>query len=89
MVNKKKAHMLGLMYGMLASAMEPSYPLMSDYDPIKFPKEKPVPKGAKTYWFNEQGEFSTDHMLKTDCVFKCVAINDKSAIKKFKRWKTQ
>jgi hypothetical protein len=47
-------------------------------------KPKPVPKGCKEYFFNQDGEFSTTKMLKSECVFKCVAINDKTAIEKFK-----
>ena len=84
--------MLGLVYGMLESATNFQEELYNDpnYDPInptiKLLKEKPAPKGAKQYFFNSQGEFSTEQMLKEECVFKCVAINDKSAIKKFQKW---
>lgn len=50
------------------------------------PKEsdKPIPKGCKEYFFNHLGEF----LNKNDGIyaFKCVAINDKSAIKKFEKW---
>lgn len=38
--------------------------------------KKPIPKGCKEYTFNE-GHY----------IFKCVAINKSSAIKKFKKWK--
>lgn len=44
------------------------------------------PKGAKEYFFNERGEFSTERMLKSETVFMCYAINDKNAIRKFERW---
>lgn len=44
------------------------------------------PKGAKEYFFNEWGEFSTEQMSKSETVFMCYAINDKNAIRKFKRW---
>jgi len=53
------------------------------------PKQNPIPKGAKEYWFNAYGEFSTEGMLKTDIVFKCVAISDKSAKKKYERNRKQ
>lgn len=44
------------------------------------------PKGAKDYFFNEKGEFSTERMLKTECVFKCFARDDKNAKRKFNNW---
>lgn len=43
------------------------------------------PNGTKEYFFNAQGEFSTDRMLRSEVVFSCFAINDKSAIKKFNK----
>ena len=49
------------------------------------PHNKPTPKGTKLYFFNTKGEFSTDHTLKADVVFECFAINDKNAIRKFKK----
>lgn len=52
-------------------------------------KEKPVPKGAKRYLFNTNGEFSTETMLKSEVVFKCIAISDERAIKKYNKWKTK
>ena len=48
--------------------------------------DKYVPKGAKQYFFNDDGEFSTDHMRKTECVFDCVASNDRNAMRKFYNW---
>jgi hypothetical protein len=51
-------------------------------------KVEPIPpKGTKEYFFNIEGEFSTERMLKTECVFKCFATNDKNAIRKFNNWK--
>lgn len=47
---------------------------------------KPIPKGCKEYFFNQDGDFSTERMLKSECVFKCVASNDKTAKKKFDKW---
>ena len=48
------------------------------------PKEVPLPKGCKEYFFNSLGDFLNHN----DGVytFKCVAISDKSAIKKFNKW---
>lgn len=47
---------------------------------------RPIPNGCKEYFFNHLGEF----LNKNDGLyaFKCVAINDKSAIKKFEKWAT-
>lgn len=53
-------------------------------EPIEI-QPKP-PTGTKEYFFNSNGEFSTESMLKEDVAFKCCAINDKNAIRKFKRW---
>jgi len=59
------------------------------------PKEKPIlylppreyqPTGTKAYFFNSSGEFSTTKMLRTECIFKCYAINDKNAKRKFAKW---
>lgn len=53
-----------------------------------FLPKKPIPPArTKTYFFNEQGEFSTTQMRKDECVFKCFAINDKNAKRKFERWR--
>lgn len=55
---------------------------------IYLPKEdfeEPRP-GQKTYFFNAAGKFNNNKMLRTECVFKCFAINDKNAIKKFNRY---
>jgi hypothetical protein len=75
----------------VAAFSEENKKFTEDYNPIEpvihLPKEKPIPKGAKEYFFNAQGEFSTERMLKTETVFKCVAISEKSATKKFERWK--
>jgi hypothetical protein len=87
----KKQNALAFL-GLAAAFSEENKKFTENYDPIKpvihLPKEKPIPRGAKEYFFNAQGEFSTEQMLKTETVFKCVAINDKSAIKKFERWKS-
>ena len=53
---------------------------------VFIPKEPKPPKGTKEYFFNSVGEFSTEQILKTETVFKCYAINDKKALRKFKRW---
>jgi hypothetical protein len=47
------------------------------------PRPIPPPNGTKEYFFNSLGEYSTKSMLRTDVDFKCVASNDKNAIRKF------
>ena len=39
------------------------------------------------YFFNEFGEFSDEKKWIGECVFTCVAINDKNAERKFNKWK--
>jgi len=51
------------------------------------PKEPPIPKGCKEYFFDIDGNFSTERMLKSECVFKCVASNDNNAKRKFEKYK--
>ena len=51
--------------------------------PFVMPKEKvepPIPKGCKVYYFLENGSISD-----TPTQYKVIALNEKSAIKKFKR----
>lgn len=79
-----------LALAMMMAAMA-SGDLTSDF--LEEPKEKEldlivkrIPKGCREYFFNDKGEYSTTHMLKTECVFECYAINDKSAIKKYNKW---
>lgn len=76
--------MKGYMAAMMAMAMmtESMPPLYFDR-PNGTHGEKLPPKGSKLYFFNMKGEFSTDHMLRTDVVFQCFAINDKNAKKKY------
>lgn len=81
------------MKGYLAMAM--GIALMAEQMPIIIEEEpsliieKRPPSGTREYFFNIEGVFSTDHMLKTDYVFKCLAINDKNAIKKFNKWRAK
>jgi hypothetical protein len=70
---------------MAMSMMSGQMPAYIEETPIK--REKRPPSGSKEYFFNVKGEFSTDHMLKSECVFRCFAINDKNATRKFERWK--
>lgn len=83
----KKTKMLALL-GMGLAMMPPDQHDvlmgMEEKPVVKTPPQKKPPSGTKEYFFNGNGEFSTDHMRKIECVFKCYAINDKNAIRKFK-----
>jgi|688.fasta_scaffold300988_2 hypothetical protein len=83
-MNKKMAMMYGLAAMMAYDPMTNKvYSEKVDRPPI-IPKP---PNGSKEYFFNSSGEFSTTRMLKTECVFKCFAVNDKNALRKFTKWK--
>jgi len=55
---------------------------------IKLPYQAPPPAGTKEYWFNAQGEFSSERMRRDETVFTCYAINDKNALRKYNKWKS-
>ncbi len=48
-------------------------------------KRSIIPKGCKKYYFDEVGNCLYDVKHDT-AVFSCIAINEKSAIKKFSKW---
>ena len=81
--------MLGLIGSMIAGGMDmydPTHHTEIDDRP-RAPVIPPTPKGCKEYFFNEMGEFSDTKMRRDECVFTCIAINDKNAMKKFNKWK--
>lgn len=89
---KDKLSFLAMAAMMSATARydDPMYDIHNTQRPtIHLQKDPPPPKGTKEYWFNEDGEFSTSHMRKDEVVFKCVAINDKNATKKYEKWKKE
>ncbi len=59
----------------------------------KYPKEPMPQKGQFHYWFRHDGTFlnekQSERMKKEECVFVCFAINDKNAIRKFKKFINQ
>lgn len=76
---------------MAASIMQtmgsPMYGSTNDLEPKDIdlePKKPLIPKGCKEYFFNSLGDFINTNDGLYD--FKCVAISDKSAIKKFNKW---
>lgn len=84
MNSKSKGAMLAMMsMALMADNYGGSYP---EVEQVKRTIQPRPPKGAKEYFFNEQGEFSTEQMLKSETIFICYAINDKNAIRKFERW---
>jgi hypothetical protein len=75
---------------MLASFDQTSredFGIMQQNEHPEKPKEPIIPKGQFHYWFRADGTFlnekQSERMLKEECVFKCFALNDKNAIKKF------
>lgn len=55
------------------------------------PANPVIPKGCKEYWFNEHGSILSSYKgrpsLNSEYSFYCIAINIKSAKKKFDKWK--
>ena len=50
------------------------------------PKQPVIPKGCKEYWFDIDGCYP-NWAGRDQVVFKCIAISEKSAIRKFNKWK--
>lgn len=51
--------------------------------------DRAPPPGCKEYAFTIFGKFSRDgdpKILRAEVVFKCVALNDKNALRKFNNW---
>jgi hypothetical protein len=88
-MSKMKSNAL-IMMAMAAAMSEGSSMIFTgsgeDDARIFIPKEPMPPNGTKEYFFNSFGGFSIEQMLRTETVFKCYAINNKNAIRKFKRW---
>jgi hypothetical protein len=89
-MNNTKQNALALLA--FATALGPGESMMMsgigmDDAVIYVPQDTPLPNGTKRYWFDASGDFSTEHMRKDDVVFSCIAINYKSAIKKYNKWK--
>jgi hypothetical protein len=84
-MSKMKSNALSMMA--MAMAMNSSESMMftgrGEEMEAPFHKEPKTPKGAKEYFFNSYGEFSNDGTLRSEIVFKCYAINDKNALRKY------
>lgn len=82
-MSKKALALISLFSGMLqpetgGNNLSPKY-ISVNIPPV-------IPKGCKEYFFAIDGRFSTEKMLRSECVFKCVASNEKNAIRKFNKW---
>ena len=86
-----KLSRIAMMYG-LASVLSNDYAQdLKKYTSCQKEVTEPQPqKGQKYYCFRNDGTFvqyeRDGPMLREEVVFKCYAINDKNAIKKFKKW---
>lgn len=87
----KKAYTIMAMMGAMMS--EISFPHENkgrEFIPKK-PQEPKQQKNTFQYWFRADGTFLNENnsipMRKEECVFKCYAMNNKSAIKQFNKSK--
>ena len=89
---KGKLGILAVMAEMMASSgYAKNSNSISPKDIDTTPKQPPIPKGCKEYFFNKEGEFyngvdGRPPILKTDVVYSCVASSNKSAKKKFDKF---
>lgn len=85
MSKKSTLGMLAMFAAMASSFEQPT--VRRRREPIHIePKEKSIPKGCKEYKFDRDGCFSDD-VYDREVVFKCIARDDKNAIRKFQSWK--
>ena len=77
-----------LAMAMFAEGMSNPHPTKTRTS-IKREKKKIIPKGCKQYHFRESGNFDLDGEQYNDIkyIFTCVAMNDKSAVRKFNKRK--
>lgn len=95
----------GLMMAMMATAMSEGQNSMMFTGrgddawvispPPKYKFNFSIPKGTKLYLFENDGsfesftEFSSRNEMPNYCVFHTIAVNDKSALKKFTKFKNK
>jgi len=88
----KKSNLLGFL-GLATILMQDDFPVShrKNYIPEKKVKfnnsEKPQPSGTKEYFFTETGMYSNTEIAKVELFYKCFAVNDKNAIRKFNQFK--
>lgn len=91
-MNKRAFQHLELMAAMMAQVDENIYSrdkrnsLKPEYINTN-PIQPLPPKGCKEYWFNQYGTLSIYGMRKDEVDFYCMAMNEKSARRKFNNWK--
>ena len=82
-----------MMFGAFAQTNREDFGTIQEFKHNPKPKEPIIPKGHIHYWFRADGTFlnekQSERMLKDECFFKCFALNDKNAIKKFNKFLTQ
>ncbi len=86
--------MMGMMLAMSDPAAREAYGEASNSEIIKKSKEpvkQIIPKGCKKYYFTRGGRFDTDDSKwdDVDYIFDCIAMNEKSAMKKFEKWEAR
>lgn len=82
---KSKMLMLALMAGAFGGTANKSDLRSEDIDTT--PKEPPIPKGCKRYYFYDDGTFI--HTQSYQSVFNCIARTDKKAKEKFNKFNSQ
>jgi hypothetical protein len=68
----------------MAFAFMGNYGVSSERLDKEPPKEPPIPKGCKVYWFTQAGELSMTEWQHPIVCYKIIALNEKSARRKFK-----
>ena len=85
MANMKRS--LGMMMAMAAMGMG-TYPgsMRPERTPLKKRTDPILPKGCQTYYFDIEGNYQTTFFHRYS--FSCIAISEKSAKRKFNKWRS-
>ena len=78
-----------LAMAMFAEGMNNPYPTKTRTS-IKREKKEIIPKGCKKYFFAQSGYFDTKPFREDGgrtCIYSCIAMSEKSAVKKFNKRK--
>ena len=74
-------------FAMMAASTEKMTSSMTSKKTDELSVEDQVPKGCKTYYFSMDGTYTLTKPMKITPYYWCYAINEKNAIKKFKKFK--
>lgn len=88
-MSMKSAHFLGILLSALSADEHNSFtPKTNNQIVSKKPIKKVVPKGCNKYYFTKSGNMSIEGETYSDVnyVFDCIAMNEKSARKKFDKF---